>query len=58
MIISGDYEVIIKEKNIESLTEQELEEQFKLFKRKLDNFYDSQKIRPIITRYELLDFIY
>ncbi len=58
LVITGNYKNAIEENNIKSLTEQELEDQLKVFKRKLDNYYKIRETKPITTRYELLDFIY
>ena len=58
LFIYKGYQKIIEEKNIKSLSDKELENQFKIFKQELEKYYLTQNSKPIITRYELLDFVY
>ena len=52
------YNKIMNDKDIIQLTEDELEEQFQIFKEQLGKYYLTQEFKPILTRYELLDFVY
>ena len=58
LFIYKGYLKIIEEKNIEPLSDKELENQLKIFKQELEKYYLTQNSKPIITRYELLDFVY
>ena len=58
LFIYKRYQEILSEKKIKSLTEDELESQLITFKELLYRHYESEKSKPIVTRYELLDFIY
>ena len=58
LFIYDKYDELMNEKNIIQLTDDELEEQLQIFKEKLGSFYLTQEFKPILTRYELLDFIY
>jgi len=58
LFIYKQYYEIMVDNNIQTLSDSELESQYKIFKQELDEFYKSQNSKPIITRYELLDFIY
>lgn len=44
--------------NIQPLTDEELEAELTVFRRELDDFYVTKQQKPLITRYEILDFIY
>ena len=44
--------------NIKRLSTEELENEYKLFKSKLEDFYSTAKQKPLVAKYEILDFIY
>lgn len=58
LFIYKEYYKIMEENDIQTLSESELESQYRTFKQELELFYKEKNSKPIITRYELLDFIY
>ena len=54
---NSSFEESMKQQHIEPLEEKDLEEQFRYIKTELESYYNG-KSGPLITKYELLDFIY
>lgn len=55
---NSSFEKVMNQKNIAPLNENELEKQFNNFKNELNKFYNGSEFKPLITKYEILDFIY
>ena len=58
LFIYQSFQEELTKNNIESLSDEELELQLQKFKSQLDEYYSNAISKPIVTRYELLDFIY
>ncbi len=58
LFIYQSFQKTLTKNDIDSHSEEELESQLQKFKSLLDEYYSSMASKPIITRYELLDFIY